>query len=159
MRFLPIILCLCLSLFVLEVPHAEAGSSEKNQHYIYLSGEKKKNYHVGQHIEGVAAWYGERVHGNFTTSGQRFHHGKLTAAHRTLPFGTVVRVTNKKTKKHVTVVINDRGPLSKRFEIDISRRAAEIIGMRRMGIAPVSIKIVSLPSWYTKKAVPHKKKK
>lgn len=159
MKFLPIILCLCLSLFAFEVPHAEAMASEKNQHYIYLPREKKKNYHVGQHIEGVAAWYGERVHGNVTASGQRFHYGKLTAAHRTLPFGTVVQVTNKKTKKHVTVVITDRGPLSKRFEIDISRRAAEVIGMRRMGIAPVSIKIVRLPSWYTKKTESHRKKK
>ena len=159
MKSLPILLFLCLSLCALEVPHVEARASEKNQHYIYLPGERKKDYHIGQHIEGIAAWYGERAHGNFTSSGQRFHYDKLTAAHRTLPFGTVVLVTNKKTKKHVTVVITDRGPLSKRFEIDISRCAADIIGMRRMGIAPVDIKIVWLPSWYTRKIVPHKKKK
>lgn len=112
---------------------------------LYLHGEKAINYAEGMILKGNAAWYGKRVHGNRTASGKRFNMHTYTAAHRTLPLGTVVRVTNLKNKKTVVVTVTDRGPLSERFAIDLSYRAARDIHMIKLGVVPVSIKILRLP--------------
>lgn len=101
---------------------------------------------VGQKMSGMSAWYGLRAHGNRTASGTTFDSTKLTAAHRTLPFGTMVKVTNKKNKKSVVVQITDRGPTAKKYIIDISRQAAIDIGMLKQGVADVILEIMSLPS-------------
>ena len=135
--------------FFLCVPQADA--QEHRQLRILLHGERLPVYHERDVINGMASWYGERRHGNNTASGERFHYLALTAAHRTLPFGTVVRVTNLKNKKSVNVRITDRGPLSPRFMIDISKGAAQAINMVRAGIAPVSAEILELPAWYRKR--------
>jgi rare lipoprotein A len=74
-----------------------------------------------------------------------FDQYKLTAAHKTLPFGTRVRVINPQTKQQVIVVINDRGPYIKGRDIDLSRRAAEHIGLIAPGVAPVRLEIVKEP--------------
>ncbi len=93
--------------------------------------------------EGRASWYGGRFHGRRTASGETFHEGMLTAAHKTLPFGTVVLVTNLANQRSVLVKINDRGPYSAGRIIDLSRRAADDIGMIRSGTAPVIIEVLS----------------
>lgn len=89
-----------------------------------------------------ASYYGEPFHGRPTSSGEPFDMNAYTAAHRTLPFGTMVEVTNLGNGKKVIVRINDRGPFVGNREIDLSRAAAEALGMIGQGIARVSIKRV-----------------
>ena len=90
---------------------------------------------------GQASWYGMEG-GPQTASGERYNPSGLTAAHRTLPFGTKVRVTSLKTGKTVIVRINDRGPVSRRRVIDISAGAAEVIGIKNDGIGEVRMDIL-----------------
>ena len=95
---------------------------------------------------GQAGWYGNRYHGRKTASGERFDQNALTAAHRTLPFGTVVQVKNLTNGRTVQVRINDRGPFGRKTRIiDLSRAAARVIDMERAGVAPVELRIVSRP--------------
>ncbi|MBT8766257.1 septal ring lytic transglycosylase RlpA family protein [Metapseudomonas boanensis] len=89
--------------------------------------------------EGKASYYGARHHGKRTASGERFNQNSLTAAHRTLSFGTRVRVTNLRNDRSVVVRINDRGPYSRSRIIDVSRKAAESLGMLRAGVVPVRV--------------------
>lgn len=90
---------------------------------------------------GVASYYGRRFHGRTTASGERFDMHGLTAAHRTLPFGSKVRVTNPRNGKSVVVRINDRGPFSGGRTIDLSRAAAEEIGLVRAGHGEVELEL------------------
>lgn len=88
---------------------------------------------------GLASWYGPGFQGRLTASGERFDTGKLTAAHKSLPFGTLVRVTNLENGKSVVVRINDRGPFVAGRIIDLSRAAAQQIQMLDSGTARVEI--------------------
>jgi rare lipoprotein A len=90
---------------------------------------------------GMASYYGSES-GSRTASGARFVPGAMTAAHRTLPFGTKVRVTNKHNGRSVVVTINDRGPFIRGRIIDLSSGAAGVIGMRSSGVAPVSMEVL-----------------
>ena len=93
---------------------------------------------------GIASWYGDGAwHGEITANGERFNMNAMTAAHKTLPFGTRVRVTNPRNGRSVTVRINDRGPFIKGRTIDLSRGAAKRIGMIARGHARVKLDIVS----------------
>ena len=91
---------------------------------------------------GVASYYGNELAGNRTASGERFDPGEMTAAHRTLPFGSKVRVTNISNGQSVVVRINDRGPFGRGRVIDISHAAAKEIGMHRSGTAKVSMTLL-----------------
>lgn len=91
---------------------------------------------------GQASYYGQKFHGRTTANGERFDMNGLTAAHRSLPFGTKVRVTNSRNKQSVIVRINDRGPFIGGRVIDLSRSAASKIGMIKSGVAPVNIEIL-----------------
>lgn len=91
---------------------------------------------------GTASFYGKRFHGRRTASGEAFDMHAHTAAHRTLPFGTLVRVTNPRNGKFVVVRINDRGPFSRGRVIDLSRAAAEELGMINRGHALVELALV-----------------
>jgi rare lipoprotein A len=91
-----------------------------------------------QHLQsGPASWYGPGFHGRRTASGEIFNTNELTAAHRSLPFGTRVRVTNQRTGRSTVVRINDRGPYAHGRIIDLSRASAEAIGLS--GVASVSL--------------------
>jgi len=93
--------------------------------------------------EGLATWYGGELHGSPTASGERFNKNAMTAAHRTLPLQTRVRVTNKRNGKSVVVRINDRGPFgNKKRIIDLSEAAARVIGIIDAGVAPVRIEVI-----------------
>jgi rare lipoprotein A len=95
-------------------------------------------------VADTASYYGVQHHGNKTASGERFDMRALTAAHRTLPFGTKARVTNLRNGRSVIVRINDRGPAAwTRRAIDLSRAAAERIGMIQAGLAPVRIEVLN----------------
>jgi len=91
---------------------------------------------------GLASWYGGKFHGRLTASGEVFDTNSFTAAHKTLPFGTIVRVTNLGNGKSVVVRINDRGPFIKGRIIDLSRAAANAIGMIGTGVARVKLDIL-----------------
>ena len=93
-------------------------------------------------MEGLAAYYSDRLDGRRTASGQVFDQTKLTAAHQTLPFGTMVKVTNTKNGRSVVVRINDRGPTQAGRVIDLSRAAAAKLGMLRAGLVPVKLEVV-----------------
>jgi rare lipoprotein A len=88
---------------------------------------------------GTASWYGEPFHGLETASGDVFDMNQLTAAHRELPFGAEVRVIHLRTGAAVTVVINDRGPCIDGRDIDLSKAAANELGIVDEGLAPVLI--------------------
>jgi rare lipoprotein A len=93
--------------------------------------------------EGYATWYGGELQGSATASGERFNKNAFTAAHRTLPLQTRVRVTNKRNGKSVVVRINDRGPFGNKSRIiDLSEAAARVIGIIDAGVAPVRLEVV-----------------
>ena len=91
---------------------------------------------------GIASFYGTRFAGRRTASGERFNPQQLTAAHKTLPFGTMVLVTNPSNGKSVTVRINDRGPYAHGRSIDLSRAAAEQIGLVARGHGTVEMAVI-----------------
>ncbi len=93
-------------------------------------------------LEGLASWYGGKFHGQRTSSGEVFDTNLLTAAHRTFPFGTLVKVTNLLNEKSVIVRINDRGPFVPDRIIDLSKAAADAIGLTPMGVARVRLEVV-----------------
>lgn len=105
------------------------------------TGEAKsrKKVHHGHSYSGMASWYGHT--GNRTASGERTNLGGLTAAHKTLPLGTRVRVTNTRNGRSVVVRINDRGPFIRGRVIDLTPAGARAIGMS--GLAPVSLSVVN----------------
>jgi len=94
---------------------------------------------------GTASWYGPGFNGRKTASGERFDQNKLTAAHRSLPLDTVVKVTNLDNGKAVKVSINDRGPYVGKRVIDLSRAAAQKLDMTEDGTARVQIEVAELP--------------
>lgn len=91
---------------------------------------------------GIASWYGPNFHGKSTANGETFDQNALTAAHRTLPMPSMVRVTNLENGRSIKVRINDRGPFKNGRIIDLSRRAADLLGFRRRGTAKVLVEIV-----------------
>jgi rare lipoprotein A len=88
---------------------------------------------------GGASWYGPGFNGNKTASGEIFNENAMTAAHRTLPFGTQVLVTDQRTGASITVTINDRGPFHGNRIIDLSKEAANKLGFRNRGVTSVCI--------------------
>ncbi len=97
-----------------------------------------------------ASWYGQEFANRKTSSGERFNPNALTAASRTLPLGSVVRVTNLKNGRSVYVRINDHGPYVRGRGLDLSRRAAQEIGMARAGVARVKVTPVAAPHRYAR---------
>ncbi len=92
---------------------------------------------------GLAAVYSDKLHGRKTASGKRYDRNALTAAHKTLPFGTKVRVLNTKNKRNVVLTINDRGPVQPERILDISPRAAKALGIHPRGMGDVVMTVVS----------------
>ncbi|MBX0291744.1 septal ring lytic transglycosylase RlpA family protein [Hymenobacter sp. HSC-4F20] len=91
---------------------------------------------------GKASYYADKFAGRKTASGSVYRPSKRTAAHNSLPFGTIVRVTNPRNHRSVKVKITDRGPHAKGRVIDLSRKAARKIGLVEAGVAPVELKVV-----------------
>lgn len=96
----------------------------------------------GQVQTGKASFYADKFEGNPTASGEKYKHSKLTAAHKTLPFGTRVRVTNLSNNESVEVVINDRGPYVENRIIDLSKSAAEKLGFVNQGLADIRLEVI-----------------
>ena len=89
--------------------------------------------------QGKASWYGHQFHGRKTASGERYNMNGLTAAHRYLPFGTKLKVTCKQTGKSVIVRVNDRGPFHGNRVLDLSKGAAQQLGLTQRGVGSVKI--------------------
>lgn len=94
---------------------------------------------VAQTQKGKATFYSKRATGTRTANGERVHHDSMTCAHRTHPFGTLLKVTNIKNKKEVIVRVTDRGPFSRGRVIDLSYAAAKKLGMVGQGVATVTV--------------------
>ena len=135
------------------VPKAEPLSKSGNKNYRihgkkYLVMRKRHNYVA----VGVASWYGSKFHNQLTASGERYNMLAMTAAHRTLPLPTYVKVTNLKNGKQIIVKVNDRGPFKRNRLIDLSYVAAKKLGIVKHGTALVEVKALT-PShndnhWY-----------
>jgi rare lipoprotein A len=93
-------------------------------------------------MRGVASWYGKQFHNRLTASGVRFNTHAMMAAHRSLPFGTKVRVTNLANQRSCVVEITDRGPFARGRIIDLSHAAAEELGMMQSGVANVQLEVI-----------------
>ena len=93
--------------------------------------------------QGVASWYGKSHHGRQTASGETFDMNKLTASHRSLPFGTDITVTNLSNGRSVTLIVNDRGPYGRGRLLDVSRRAARDLGFLDEGVTRVRVTSVA----------------
>lgn len=91
---------------------------------------------------GTSSWYGEKFNGKLTANGEIYNMNSLTAAHRTLPLPSIVRVTNLKNGKSAIVRVNDRGPFAKERVIDLSKRVAKILGFQHQGTTRVRIKLL-----------------
>jgi rare lipoprotein A len=98
---------------------------------------------AGKRIAGLASWYGQQHHGRRTASGEPYDMNKLTAAHRTFPFGTRLRVTNTENGRSVVVRVNDRGPHVDGRILDLSRQAATTLGMIDAGVARVEAVVLT----------------
>ncbi len=120
-------------------PKPVVKTPEKKNNQVATANIKSRNI---RGVRGIASWYGPGFHGRKTASGERFNQNALTAAHRSLPFGTKVRVTNLRNGNSVTVRINDRGPFTRGRIIDLSAGAARLIGVKRSGTAPVKIQVL-----------------
>jgi peptidoglycan lytic transglycosylase len=108
------------------------------------SSRKTTNVRDGEVIVGYASYYADKFHGRLTANGETFNMHDYTAAHRNLPFGTVLLVTNLENGKKVKVRVNDRGPFVKGRILDLSPQAAKDIGLIKNGVAKVNIKILKL---------------
>ena len=97
---------------------------------------------VGQTMKGISSWYGPNFHGKYTSNGERYNMHARTAAHKTWPMDTMVKVHNLQNGKSTIVRINDRGPFVRGRIIDCSYKAGKEIGLDRMGIAKVQIEVV-----------------
>lgn len=104
--------------------------------------------------EGRASWYGPRFHGRRTANGETFDMHAPTAAHRTLPMGSIVRLVNPRTNRARMVRINDRGPFIEGREIDVSYHVAQSLGMAEQGLARLRIELIEVPPkrWPPKRA-------
>ncbi len=120
------------------------GSNRSGKSYV-ING---KRYHIlasaeGFKEKGLASWYGEPFHGRKTASGEVYDMNKISAAHKTLPLQTWVEVRNLENNKSLTMRVNDRGPFVRGRIIDLSRAAAEKIGLLNAGVAQVSVKAIT----------------
>lgn len=105
-----------------------------------------RHYNVGYTQEGIASWYGSDFNGKLTADGETFNMNAMTAAHLHLPFGSLVRVTNKDNGRSVDVRINDRGPYEDDRIIDLSSAAADVLQMKHDGTVPVEIELLQVGS-------------
>lgn len=119
-------------------PHYKVGSPYQVDGIWYFPEE---DYEYDQ--VGLASWYGPGFHGRLTANGERYNQYDMTAAHKTLPLPSYVRVTNLDTGARVVVRLNDRGPFAEGRIIDLSRRAAERLGIVQAGLAPVRVTLLA----------------
>jgi len=170
-----------ISLFVVVVVFFNACSTRTKSGYIHhgeTTSQKPKSYyhptmipytvhgkryypsvvHVGEVFHGRASWYGPNFNGKLTSNGETYDMHSMTAAHKTLPINTYVRVTNLNNGLETVVRINDRGPFVAGRIIDLSYQAAKEIGLIKTGVAPVKLEVISTNECANKYAYKRAKK-
>ena len=122
-------------------------TSNQVSNYSKTHSDANADYSIvpGQTLRGIASYYADEFNGRATSSGEIFDMNSFTAAHKTIPFGTIVEVKNLSNGKSVTVKINDRGPFVAGRIIDLSKAAAKQIDLIRTGTAEVELTIISVP--------------
>lgn len=139
-------LLLFLAIALLWMPHCARKDVDRKGR-LKMRGEKRVSLtrkDTGDLLQkGIASWYGKKYHGRKTANGETYDMWAMTAAHKSLPFGTVVRVVNKDNGRHIKVRINDRGPFVKGRVLDLSRKAARELGMEGTGTAKVALYLAS----------------
>lgn len=128
----------------------DSGNISRDKRDSYSYEVRGKTYHVNNNIDkyskvGIASWYGPGFHGKKTANGEIYNQDALTAAHKTLPLGSVVKVENLENGKTVTLKINDRGPFKPGRIIDVSHKAAKNLDMLNDGIIKVRVTLLTLP--------------
>ncbi len=120
------------------------GVSKKKQHKKFNSGEQTYKTKVKKDdvLYFVCSYYGKKFHGRQTANGEVFDMNKFTCAHKTLPFGTILRVTNEDNGKSVVVRVNDRGPFVKGRQLDLSYAAAKEIDLIPAGVKKLKIEVI-----------------
>ena len=125
-----------------ESPQKESPQKEESKiEEVQIDEPQKEAAKEG--VVGIASYYAAKFHGKRTASGEKFSQKVLTAAHLTLPFGTLLKVTNLQNMKSVIVRVNDRGPHVRGRIVDLSKAAAELIGLRHTGTARVELQILA----------------
>ncbi|MCY7349238.1 MAG: septal ring lytic transglycosylase RlpA family protein [Cytophagaceae bacterium] len=112
--------------------------------WLLLSRALPSEAQLGKTFTGKASFYAKKFQGKLTACGEKFKEKALTAAHRSLPFGTMVEVTNLRTRKKVVVRVNDRGPFNRGRILDLTNAAARQIGILKAGVASVACRIVGI---------------
>ena len=128
-----------------KVRHSRRPASKGKLHGKKRHRAKRRHYstaYSGDPLFGPATYYHNKFHGRKTSCGERYNKNLLTAAHRSLPFGTLVKLTHSTTGKSVVVRINDRGPFARRILIDVSYAAAVALGLHKTGTKPVKMEIL-----------------
>jgi rare lipoprotein A len=113
-----------------------------------------KSVKIGDTFKGTASWYGEDFHKKLTSNGETYNMYALTAAHKTLPMNTMLKVTNLDNNKQIIVRVNDRGPFVDNRIIDLSKKAATLLGMRDKGLAHVKLEVVGFNGRVSSNAKP-----
>lgn len=147
-------LVVCLLLFAVScTPYARytsstghSGSELTKEVDEPINNNDPKDFTVSGTFKGKASYYGSKFHGRPTASGEIYDKGDLTCAHKTLEFGTMLKVTNLNNGKVVFLRVNDRGPHVKGRVLDVSYAAAEILNMIQDGVVPVEVEILNFKS-------------
>ena len=139
MRYLFLLILLFSIVFISCSPSARYASQRNNN-----SANSQTELREGNVFYGEASYYAEKFHGRTTANGEIFDMYKISAAHKTLPFNTILQVTNLENQKSIVVRINDRGPYKKGRILDLSYRAAQEIDLVSSGVVRVKVKIVKM---------------
>lgn len=137
------------------VPQAEPLSRGGNRPYSLFGQHYTPMVQSTDHREvGIASWYGNKFHGHLTSNGETYNMFGMTAAHKTLPLPSYVKVTNLDNNQSAIVRVNDRGPFHNDRVIDLSYSAAHKIGMLQRGTARVQLELLQSPAMYAQAAIP-----
>ncbi|HTW46089.1 MAG TPA: septal ring lytic transglycosylase RlpA family protein [Acidobacteriaceae bacterium] len=136
---------------VIGVSGTPAGNAEHSVHLKQVAPKQPQHhwYEIGR-----ASWYGKLFQGHETASGEDYNMNAMTCAHRSLPLGSLVKVTNLRNHKSVIVRVNDRGPVPRNRIIDLSYAAARFLGFSNRGTAPVRVELISRTSELSQMAYP-----
>ena len=124
----------------------ESSSTNEKEIVPNLNSNLEKNANIDFTYLGImkASWYGPRFHGRLTANGEVYDQMGLTAAHKSIPFGTLLRLTNPASKTSVIVRINDRGPYIPGRQIDLSKKVAMILGIYKRGVAKIKVERINV---------------
>ena len=137
----------CSSIQLAKRPHNLSEKSSESEYRAFYEVFGQRYYPLTSAIgftqKGLASWYGPKFHGNKTSNGETFDMYKMTAAHKTLPLPSKVRVTNLENDKHIVVWVNDRGPFVKGRIIDLSFAAAKALEFDKKGTEMVTVEVLT----------------